>query len=160
MKRMTPTKLIDWAKKLFGAVQPGSKEGDVEIGGNLEVDGGFKTNSINLDNTIGIYYESEKMSNIEYDQYSNATVIYYGDPYSKLSGLRIGSSLNYEVSLGYLETSTFEPVTGIYIDRNKVSLMCASRKVLTIDSTDSITLGETSLSEEQLKKLIALIPAE
>ena len=38
---MVDTKFIKWIKSLFKSIQPGSKDGDVEIGGNLEVDGYF-----------------------------------------------------------------------------------------------------------------------
>lgn len=41
MKRMVDTKFIKWIKSLFKSIQPGTKDGDVEIGGNLEVDGYF-----------------------------------------------------------------------------------------------------------------------
>lgn len=41
MKRMIPQALIDWVKSLFTRIHPGDRDGDIEIGGNVEVDGYF-----------------------------------------------------------------------------------------------------------------------
>ena len=153
MKRMIPTKLIDWVKKLFGAVQPGAKEGDVEIGGNLEVEG-----------SLSLYGGNYKFSDIdgnlaEYCEYG------YGQQY----GLVFGAD-NPIAALGCFEgiSSNLDPSTGVqivddgivYLRANNNDVAGALPGQFQIFEGNTFKIGNTELTEAQLKKLIALIPAE
>ena len=50
MLRMISTKLKEWIKGMKDRIHPGDGEGDVEIGGDLEVDGGIKTGDLESGN--------------------------------------------------------------------------------------------------------------
>lgn len=94
MKRMIPQALIAWVKSLFARIHPGDKEGDIEIGGDVEVDGYFypsvkiagyagASGGITLDGT-NASLSVLKISGIYDRSVSRSAYILAGNKYSKI----------------------------------------------------------------------------
>lgn len=181
MKRMIPTKFINWVKKLFGAIQPGAKEGDVEIGGNLEVDGNVKWNTpIRLNWDFIPFYDdggvfltplielsSKLIIGVDQDLYGGdfgLTVYSFDDSKQVAKRATVLSPLglwafdaNFEDKYTLIQLDVGDPGIMLIGDHETQTISITGK--VKMNNTEMV-LGSTALTEEQLKKLIALIPAE
>lgn len=138
MKEMLDTKLIDAAKKLTDRIHPGSGEGDVEIGGDLEVDGDT-TISGNAKIDGDIYFSAHKGSGFQFKTIGNDTAIYFSEigPNEGVLKNAYGYALgfdNYGLYLGYSIGSSSNIKTGITTSSTQLKLIFNGK-------TDYITLN-------------------
>lgn len=174
MKRMIPTKLIDWVKSLFHRVAPGEGDGDVQIGGNLEVDGSIKWGQswVLTGSDYPFQVDNGDLFALIYNSNNRISAGYAHEPYGDENGLYVAyddQSDGYSVVLDprglYGFTTWSEKYTIITLTDGNIDIGDDAVQDINITGNvkikkNGITLGETNLTEAQLQKLIALIPAE
>ena len=161
MKRMVDTKFIKWIKSLFKSIQPGTKDGDVEIGGNLEVDGNITTNG-------GISATNSTPKNTVFSGMRCTSGIYFAKDYGSYQGPFLGfvsQTGQYDFfiagNIGTYGPGVPAPTSAFLFNSTQSGIRTLKQlRNVELETNGHLKIGNTELTEDQLKKLIALIPAE
>lgn len=164
MKRMIPQSLITWVKSLFHRVSPGIGEGDIEVGGNLEVDGKLTPNTLQINNNEVNIINSEGGLVGHFQAYVVTEQDFTIASYDSNTGLYMSDST---LNIGAFDGSLDSFEAGVQITKQVVYISAAYEVIASINASGfsitsgkRLTMGNTVLTEDQLKKLLALIPAE
>lgn len=152
MKRMIADSLITWVKSLFHRIAPGTGEADIQIGGNLEVDGYLSPNALKINNNQVNINSDEGQIVGHFESYVATETDFAISSYDDDSGLIVDGG---RIDVGIFDGSLDAFLYGFRIYNNNIEVAGN-----TTFNDGKITLGETALTEVQLQKLLALIPAE
>ena len=122
MKRMIPTKFINWVKSLFHRISPGTGDGDIEVGGNVTAESAI----------FDVWKSKDVIPNLAILTFRN-------------------NEGSYEL-YGYYSLNLIANITCQQLNAGGANISNLKANYFSI--------GSTALTEDQLKKLIALIPAE
>lgn len=153
MKRMIAESLITWVKSLFHRIAPGTGEGDIEIGGNLEVDGNITAGGRLTADTISF---ADRLS-------TGAATLGYAVYNSVPGGSGVPITTNIKFTFqGSDVFNLYARATNNGGTFDNIYVSSPRGLIFNNEPTFSagIKIGSTELTEEQLQKLIALIPAE